>query len=117
MSRLSDLRDYYRIMGPLRFTIFFGGLTAILIGFASIGFWLASKTGWPEAYGFRCHGRGCLPIELYHSPALLQHGGLYALLLFAWMWLLPFAFGSAVGVIVLRRWLKRRRNRIRPLDY
>ena len=116
MDWLRELRDYYRHMGPLRFTIFFGGLTALLVGFAAVGMWLEDQTGWPEAYGFYCHGRGCWPENLYHSPSLLDTAGPYELMLFGWIWLVPGVAAATVTITLLRRWLKRRRNRIRPMD-
>jgi len=117
MGWFDDLRDYYRLVGPLRFTIFLSGLIAIIVGYAAIGTWLMDKTGWPDAYGSVCHGRKCWLNYLYHSPKLLNTAHIFELLLFAWMWILPGATGAMIGIVLLRRWLKRRQQRIRPLDY
>lgn len=103
-------------MGVLRFTIFFGGLFAIIVGIALLHEWLAGQIAWPNAYGFRCSGRGCWWVELYHSPELLRGGTIYEFELFALLWSIPAAFGIPATFIVIRRWWKRHRNRIRPMD-
>jgi hypothetical protein len=111
------MREYYRIMGPARFTVFFGGLTALITSFAAAGVWLMNQIGWPEAYGFSCRGRGCWVDHMWNSPKLLKQGRALEQLLFAHFWLIPCLTASIVGVVLLNRWLKRRRTRIRPLDY
>lgn len=115
MGSFTELRDVYRVMGPLRFTIFFGSLAAVIGSFAAAGMWLMDKTGWPEAYGSRCHGRGCWLNYFYHSPKLLEEARTYELLLFGWIWFVPVVTGLMIGVVLLRRRLKRRKDRIRPL--
>lgn len=117
MGWFSDMREYYRVMGLVRFTVFFGGLTTLLLAFAGVGIWLMEITGWPEVYGSNCHGRGCWPSYLTHSPKLLEDSGIYELLLFAWLWSVPFITASTIGIVALRRWLTRRRDRIKPLDF
>ena len=115
MYPFSDLIELYRTMGALRFFIFFGMLTAVLVAYGTVGWLLSDKIGWPDDYGFYCKGRSCLWIELYHSNLLLRKGHLYELLLFLWMWIIPMGMIVPAAFIVLKRWVKNRRNRIRPL--
>lgn len=101
-------------MGPLRFFLFVGTLTSAIVVYATIGWWLSNKIGWPDRFGFHCQGRGCLWVELYHSPRLLEARRRDELILFAWMWLIPVTMAVASLVVVLKRWLRQRRDRIRP---
>lgn len=113
MSRFSELREGYRELGPLRFSLLMGATLAVILTAAGIYAWLSEKIGWPDAYGFRCTGRGCLLSNLTHSPRLLEQAGAYELGLFAFIWFLPtFIFGCLVYAYLKRR----RRNRILPLD-
>ena len=121
-SRLSmdwfrEMRAYYHVMGPARFALFFGGLTVVILAFGTMGCRLGERAGWPEEYDFRCRGRGCYLTYLAESHRLLKHGGMYELGLFAWLWLIPFSTGAMIAVVLVRRFIRRRRNRIRPLDY
>ena len=102
-------------MGATRFIIFFGGLTVIIVGFGTIGWWTADKIGWPDSYGFHCRGKGCLLIQLGHSYKLLRAATFYEVLLFAWLWLIPASTVLPIIFILTRRWIRRRRDRIRPL--
>jgi hypothetical protein len=110
-----QMKDLWETMGPVRFIAFFGGLTACIVGLVIVHHWLAAKINWPEAYGFRCSGRGCLWIELGHSAALLRGASFYEVLLFLWLWLIPGSGALTAIVIVVRRRWKRFRNRIRPI--
>lgn len=77
--------------------------------------WLSNKLGWPEAYGFSCHGRGCFFEDLSHSPRLLRGGSVYEVELFAMIWLLPaFLVGTLVYAFI--KWLFRPQSYIRPMD-
>ena len=109
------MRDLWQTMGGLRFILFFGGLTVVIVGFGTTGWWLADKIEWPDAYGFHCRGKGCLWIELGHSYKLLDTATFYELLLFAWLWFIPASTVLTISFILTRRWMRRRRNRIRPL--
>ena len=111
----SQMRDLWQTMGGLRFILFFGGLTVVIVGFGTTGWWLADKIEWPDAYGFHCRGKGCLWIELGHSYKLLDTATFYELLLFAWLWFIPASTVLTISFILTRRWMRRRRNRIRPL--
>jgi hypothetical protein len=115
MGSFAELRDAYRVMGSLRFTIFLGSLAAAIGAFAASGMWLMDKTGWPETYGSHCHGRGCWLNYFYHSPKLLIEARTAELLLFGWIWFFPAVTSLITGVVLTRRWLKRRKDRIRPL--
>jgi hypothetical protein len=108
-------KGLYHTMGPLRFFIFLGTLTIAIVGYGTIGWWLSKNIGWPDSYGFHCQGRGCLWIELYHSPQLLKAGRRDELILFAWMWLIPAVTAVTLAAIISKRWLRRRKDRIRPL--
>jgi hypothetical protein len=110
------LKDLYQQMGAVRFLLFFGGLTLIIAAYAAVMAWLSGKNGWPTDYGFSCRGRGCLWVQLYHSPMLLRTGRLYELLLFAWLWLIPGATSIAISVILSKRWLLKRKNSIRAIE-
>lgn len=91
-------------------------MLAICTGIVAVHMWLAEQVGWPDAYGFHCHGRGCFWIEMAHSYKLLKTAQIYELLLFAWLWLIPATTLSMIGFVLTRRWLIRYRNRIRPMD-
>lgn len=114
----SQLFELYRHLGPLRFCVFIAVLLGLTLGLTLLGWWLAEQAGWPEHYGFACHGRRCLIENLTHSPSLLARGSMAELALFAYIWL--FAAVGLVAMIttlliVARRWLRARRGRIRPL--
>lgn len=117
MRHFSDVKALYQMMGPVRFFIFAGGLTAIIFAMAGVHWWLSEQVGWPGAYGFECRGKGCLWREMWHSGRLLRRGSFYELLLFAWLWLIPFTVFMTVAIVSIRRWLENRRNRIRPMKW
>lgn len=106
-SGIPELKEYYQALGPLRFWSVIGALVAWI----GSGIWLQEAIGWPEAYGFQCRGRGCLFADIWHSPALLHHGGLLQWLLFAHFMTLPAIILITLGIVVRRR-LKQRRPRI-----
>lgn len=114
---IGQFLDLYRQMGPLRFLVFIAGLLGITLILVLLGWWLGQQVGWPERYGFACHGRGCLIESLAHSPKLLIRGSKHELALFAYLWSFP-AIGivamMAALFIVAKRWHRAWRNRIRP---
>lgn len=116
MGWFSELKDLYRTMGPLRFCMFFGGLTIILVVYATTGWWLSEQIGWPDRYGFHCQGRACIWIEMYHSGRLLETGRSEELFLFAWIWFIPVALAVPAMTILLKKWAEKRRKRIRSFD-
>lgn len=116
MEWFREMRGYYEVMGPARFLIFFGGLTAVIVAFGTIGWWLGEVIGWPDDYGFRCSGRGCYWLYLIESPKLLRSGGAYEISLFAWIWFIPAGTSTMIVWVLIRRFLKRRRDRIRPME-
>ncbi len=106
----------YRGIGPLRFWTLLIGMLAFFGAWAGIGIWLEERVGWPDAYGFHCGGRGCLFVDLWHSPSLLG-GNLDELELFAWIWFLPaLLIGSLASALIYARVKKRRRNPILPMN-
>ncbi|MEG3145040.1 hypothetical protein U1839_10305 [Sphingomonas sp. RT2P30] len=78
-------------------------LTAIVLWLGG-GAILREKVGWPEHYGFQCHGRGCMIDEMGHSLALVRQGGFLPDLLFIDIWSI-FAIPLA-----LFAWTKLRRR-------
>jgi hypothetical protein len=117
MEWFREMRSHYELMGPARFSVFFGGLTATIVAFGSLGWWLSEVIGWPEAYGFRCGGRGCYFLYLIESPKLLRSGGAYEISLFVWFWFIPAGTSASIAWVLFKRFLTRRRDRIRPMDY
>jgi hypothetical protein len=66
--------------------------------------WLSSKIGWPEAYGFHHRGRGGLLQDLVHSQKLLRGGSAYEVGLFLLLWFIPVcAVGALVLLVALRK--------------
>ena len=114
ITGIPELKESYRQLGLVRFCLFFGGLLAFLLGWAAAHFWLADKIGWPEAYGFQCRGRGCMWVEIWHSPALLKGGDAYELGMFALIWWLPALVVGCLIYALLKR--LRRRNPILPMN-
>jgi len=113
ITGIPELRGGYRQLGPARFWTWMAITLAVIAGFVGLTLWLKNAVGWPESYGFRCHGKGCWIDDLWHSPALLRNGGKYELGLFALIWSMPtFLFGCLIYALVK----KRRRNPILSLD-
>lgn len=78
-------------------------MLAATVVWMGLGIWLSWKIRWPQSYGYRCSGNGCLFVDAWHSTALLHHPNLYALALFAWYW----AMILVVGVLVVRAAVRR----------
>lgn len=100
-------------LDPIRFSAFLAGTVVFVLSLAAADMWLSSKIGWPEAYGFTCHGRGCRIDYLIHSPALLRGGSIYELSLFALLWFMPAILVGCAAYAIFKR---RRRNPIQPMD-
>lgn len=98
--RLAGARE---ALGSLRFWLLATGTVLLILLWAAASMWLSNKIGWPEAYGFKCHGRGCILQDLVHSPLLLQGGSRYEFGLFALLWLLPLSLASALIYAFIRR--------------
>lgn len=106
ITGIPELRESHRQLGPRRFWTMMLALISLIFGWAALGIWLKTETGWPERYGFHCHGRGCLFVDMWHSPALLSHLDVYQIGLFLWIWSIPlFAIISFLWV----RWRKQTR--------
>lgn len=114
MKGFAELASAYRQLGPLRFSLIAGGTLAAILAVAIPLIILSEKVGWPEAYGFSCR-RKCLALHMWHSPKLLDGGSRDEVLLFLVIWSIPLMTGGVVITVLLRRWLKRHRARIRPL--
>lgn len=115
MKSFTDIAELYRQLGGLRFTLFFGAIVALILGLAAVFTIQSDNVGWPENYGFTCR-RKCLFVHMWHSPKLIAGGSGDELLLFFLIWSIPLATAAIAISVVIRRWLKRRRDRIRPLD-
>lgn len=97
-----EFRQHRKKLGTIRaWSIVIGSILFILLWAAGLT-WLSNKIGWPERYGFDCHG-GCLLQDLYHSPLLLSGGSAYELGLFAVVWALPGGIGVAIICAMLTR--------------
>jgi hypothetical protein len=103
----------YRGIGPARFWGLMIGVLAFIGGWTALDMWLSDKTGWPDAYGFHCRGRGCTLDNLWHSPALLHRHDPYELGLFASIWFLPAVVAGAALYALVK---KSRRNPIFQSD-
>jgi hypothetical protein len=81
---LADMRKREADEIPTWFLPLLGG--AII--WIAAGLWLQHKINYPDAYGFphTCgvYGFACWPVDLIHSPALLERPTGYSLALFAW---------------------------------
>ena len=89
MGTFSDLKQNYATLGPKRFWLMVAGTLTFIATLSGLDIWLSNETGWPDAYGFHCHGRGCTFTYLIHSPQLLRGGSTYEICLFVLLWLLP----------------------------
>ncbi len=116
MSNLRRTIDLYRHLGWWRSIVFTLAIALPVFGFVALGTWLSMRIGWPGAYGFSCHGRGCLYKDMYYSFRLLRHHTPDEIGLFAWIWSLPVLTILACAFVVLRRRARTWRNRIRPMD-
>jgi hypothetical protein len=115
VKSFTDLATAYRELGPLRFTLLVGVTVTVILALAAAFTLLAERIDWPEAYGFQCR-RKCLFENMWHSPKLLAGGSGDELALFALIWFAPFVTAAIAIPILTRRWRKRRRERIRPMD-
>ena len=103
MGTFSDLRSLHAALGPRRFWLLTFATIMFILVLAATKIWLEHKTGWPNAYGFHCRGRGCTIDDLIHSPALLRKGGRYEIGLFALLWLIPAVVLAAAIIILVKR--------------
>ena len=94
--------------GLLRSSLLMLGTILFIIVWGTGDWWLSSKIGWPQAYGFQCYVRGCYFEYLAHSPKLLVGGRAYELGLFALLWSIP-----ACAVVALIYFFTRYRRRRR----
>lgn len=115
MNWFRQIHDLWTQMGAARFVLFFGLLSSATVAYVMFGMWASDRIGWPEAYGFRCQGRGCVFIQMAQSYKLLQSPTLDELIVFAWLWAIIGPAIIAAVIIVIRRKWKRHSQRIRPL--
>ncbi len=113
MRYFTQLRGYRAALGAVRFWAVLIGTVLFILLLAGADIWLSNKIGWPEAYGFHCHGRGCWIENWMHSPKLLRGGSAYELALFAFLWWMPAVVAGCAVYGLLKR---RRRNRIHPMN-
>ncbi len=98
-----ELGQHRKALGTARTWAMVIGTILFILLWAASEVWLSNRIGWPESYGFACHGRGCLLQDLYHSPLLLNGGNAYELGLFAILWALPGCIGAAIIYALLKR--------------
>ena len=82
MSNFSELKQTYRRLGPIKFW----STMAAIIAWCVLGVWLSDEVSWPDSYGYHCHGRGCFFSDLWHSPALVERGGVFPDAMFLYLW-------------------------------
>lgn len=114
LQTFTNLAAAYRELGPLRFAVFAGGTLAAILVLTSAYVALSERVGWPEAYGFSC-SRKCAGAVIWHSSKLLETGVADEVLLFLVIWSIPLSAVAIAVPILVMRWLKRRRERIRPM--
>lgn len=61
-------------------------MVAVITGWCVLGAWLSDEANWPDSYGYFCHGRGCFLSDLWHSPALVERGGIFPDAMFLYLW-------------------------------
>ena len=115
MKWLEEQKGLYHTLGAARFFGIYLALIIYLMMFVWLLIWLSNETGWPEAYGSRCHGRGCWPNYLWHSFGLLRGATAHEIALFVVLWHLPATLAIFVTVIIGKRQYKRWKKRIRPM--
>lgn len=115
IKTFTDLKAAYGQLGALRFTLIAVGTLAAILTFTIAFVILSDKIGWPENYGFTCR-RKCALDHMWHSPKLLAGGARDELLLFFVIWSIPLAGAAFIVPSVLMCLLKRRRDRVRPMD-
>jgi hypothetical protein len=76
------------LRSQMRNPYFWAGMV-VGITWIAVFVWLSIDLGWPDNYGFHCHGKGCLFVEIWHSPTLLKHNRLKEFALFMCVWTLP----------------------------
>ncbi len=81
-------------------------LFALLAAYALVGGALADNIGWPEAYGFSCYRKLCVPSYIWHSNLLISTGQRAELLLFAWIWM-PIVAIIILPIAAHRSYLRR----------
>jgi hypothetical protein len=114
MGLFSDLKDYRALLREPGFWVLLVATVLIVSILAVLYVWLSDTIGWPEAYGFRCRGRGCWIEHLMHSQKLLGGGSRNELAFFALLWWMPALLAcTAVYTLVKRR--LRNRNPIQPM--
>ena len=115
MKTSTDIPVLFRQLGPVRFFLLFAVILAPLLAYGVIFARLAANIGWPEEYGFTCR-RKCMFTHMWHSHKLLTAGTGAELALFALIWFIPAIFAVTMFVIFTKRSIKRKHERIRPMD-
>ncbi|OYW16061.1 MAG: hypothetical protein B7Z39_02595 [Novosphingobium sp. 12-64-8] len=106
-SGIPELIEEYRALGALRFW----ALMAALLAWVGGGMWLQYVIGWPDDFGFHCRGKGCLLSDLWHSPALVERGGVLNWALFIYFWTVPAVMAGSLAIVLWRR-IKRSRSHL-----
>lgn len=101
------LREQWEVMKAPIFWV----IIAVLSAWAALGIWLPMRIGWPDSYGFHCHGKLCWMMDVWYSPLLLHNGHFGEYALFAWIWSMPTFLVSFIAWI---RFPRRGVHRHRP---
>lgn len=97
-----QLAPHRQTLGSRKFWLLIIGTVFFIVLSAAGAIWLSGQIGWPEDYGFYCHGR-CLFEDLANSPKLLSGGSPLELALFVLIWALPtFLVGVLIYALVKR---------------
>lgn len=103
MKFIQDLRGAHAALGPIQFWVLIGGTVVAILLLVTADMWLSAKINWPQAYGFNCHGRGCIVHDMVHSPLLLRGGTACELAKFALIWWMPTTFLGCVIYAAIKR--------------
>ena len=115
MKTFTEIGALFRQLGPVRFFLLFATILVPILAYGLIFARLAGNIGWPEDYGFTCR-RKCMFVHMWHSHKLVTGGTSAELALFAFIWFIPAMVVAVSIAFIVKRWLKQRRARIRPMD-
>lgn len=104
----ADMKALRESMPHGRFWSMIVGMLLLVLGYAWAIMWLRERIGWPERYGFTCHGRGCWLFDLRYSSRLLEVGSGEEWGLFLLIWAIPALLVVAAAYALVKRMHSRR---------